>query len=955
MSALAHETSFPSTTLRTGVKREAQDGKNVSASPFVETWYSRQPDALAKDLHTSFDGGLSDHEAQQRLQREGPNELPEAQPPSLLRLFLSQFTSVIVWVLIGAAIISGLLEDWLDAAAILAIVLLNGLLGFVQEFRAERSLAALRKMSVATARVFRDGVLRSIPARELVSGDLILLEAGDRIPADARLIYTTNFQTQEASLTGESTPVQKHAGDIAGTDVPLAEQTNMAFMGTIAVSGKARALVVATALHTELGRIAAMIQKASEAERAETPLQRRLEQFGYQLLWLALAVVAVVFGLGYLRGEPAVLMLLTAVSLAVAAVPEGLPAVVTITLALGVTRMVKRHALIRKLPAVETLGSATVICSDKTGTLTKNEMTVTRLFAGDRVFEVTGEGYEPVGEIREKGSELKVLSSELYGKGIERRSDNSEPRTQNSEPSQSPALRELLTAAVLCNGATLREEKGTWRVIGDPTEGALLVAAAKAELTIERLDSTYCFLGEVPFDPERKMMTIVRQTPDGSVAYVKGAPDVLLRHCTHRLALDGQVEPLTELSRTAILEANALFAQQALRVLAMARRRLDREPEAYRAQELEDRMVFLGLAAMKDPLRPEAKVAVQVCHDAGIRTVMITGDHKDTATAIAEELRGVKEPIQSLTGTELDRLSDDELARIVEQVTVYARVSAEHKLRIVKAWKARGAIVAMTGDGVNDAPAVKEADIGVAMGVTGTDVTKEAADMVVTDDNFASIAAAVEEGRGIFDNIRKTVHFLLSCNLSEVLVMLFAALLGLPLPLLPIQILWMNLVTDGIPALALAVDPKAPDLMTRPPRQPEARLLDGGRLLAIGGEGLILGLIALGAFSYSLYGLHQELDQARTVAFTVMVVAQLVHVFNCRSERLSLFQLGVGTNRALVWTVLLSLVVQVAVLTIPVAAPIFKVVPLPIEDWALIGGMGVLPFLLMELVKALRR
>jgi Ca2+-transporting ATPase len=924
-----------------------------TAPSIVGTWHLRQPDALARDLQTNLEGGLSDHEAQQRLQREGPNELPEAQLPSLLRLFLSQFTSVIVWVLIGAAVISGLLEDWLDAAAILAIVLLNGVLGFVQEFRAERSLAALRKMSVATARVFRDDILRSIPARELVPGDLIHLEAGDRIPADVRLIYTTNFQTQEASLTGESTPVQKHAGVMAGTDVPLAERTNMAFMGTVAVSGKSRALVVTTAVRTELGRVAAMIQKATEAEREETPLQRRLEQFGYTLLWLALGVVAVVFVLGYLRGEPAVLMLLTAVSLAVAAVPEGLPAVVTITLALGVTRMVKRHALIRKLPAVETLGSATVICSDKTGTLTKNEMTVTRLFAGDRVFEVTGEGYEPVGEIREKSSELKVLGSELPGSTPSL--ENPELRTQNSEPSQSPALRELLTAAVLCNGAMLRQEDGTWRILGDPTEGALLVVAAKAALTIETFDSVYRFLGEVPFDPERKMMTIVRQTSGGPVAYVKGAPDVLLRHCTHRLAMDGTAELITESIRAAILDANGSFAHQALRVLAMARRRLDREPDAYRAQELEDQLVFLGLAAMKDPLRPEAKAAVQACHDAGIQTVMITGDHKDTAVAIAEELRGVNEPIRSLSGMELDRLSDEELVKTVEQVAVYARVSAEHKLRIVKAWQARGAIVAMTGDGVNDAPAVKAADIGVAMGITGTDVTKEAADMVVTDDNFASIAAAVEEGRGIFDNIRKTIHFLLSCNLGEVLVMLFATLIGLPLPLLPIQILWMNLVTDGFPALALAVDPKSPDLMKQPPRRPEARLLDGGRLVTIGAQGFMLGAISLGAFAYSLYGLHQEVEQARTVAFTVMVAAQLVHAFNCRSERLSLFQLGLGTNRALVWAFLLSLVVQVAVLTVPAVATIFKVVPLPIEDWALMGGMGLLPFLIMESIKLLRR
>jgi Ca2+-transporting ATPase len=419
--------------------------------------------------------------------------------------------------------------------------------------------------------------------------------------------------------------------------------------------------------------------------------------------------------------------------------------------------------------------------------------------------------------------------------------------------------------------------------------------------------------------------------------------------------MDGTTEPITESIRAAILDANASFAHQALRVLAMAHRRLDEEPKAYRAQDLEARLVFLGLAAMKDPLRPEAKAAVQACHDAGIRTVMITGDHKDTAVAIAEELRGVKEPIRSLSGMELDRLSDEELVKTVDQVAVYARVSAEHKLRIVKAWKAQGAIVAMTGDGVNDAPAVKAADIGVAMGVTGTDVTKEAADMIVTDDNFASIAAAVEEGRGIFDNIRKTIHFLLSCNVSEVLVMLFATLIGLPLPLLPIQILWMNLVTDGLPALALALDPKDPDLMKQPPRPPEARLLDTGRLVAIGAEGLMLSAIALGAFVYSLYGLHQEVEQARAVAFTVMVIAQLVHAFNCRSERWSLFQVGLWTNRPLLLAVSLSLGIQVVVLTVPAVATIFKVVPLPIEDWLLMGVMGLSPFVVMELIKILRR
>ncbi len=923
--------------------------------PLAQPWHSLPAGVLGAALHTDPDTGLGTAEAGERQARGGFNELPEAPPPSLLRLFLSQFTSVIVWVLIGAAVVSGLLEDWLDAAAIVAIVFLNGMLGFIQEFRAERSLAALRKMSVAMARVVRDGAVQSIAARELVPGDLILLEAGDRVPADARLVYTAGFQTQEASLTGESTPVQKSGEVLAGADVPLADRINMAFMGTVAVSGKARGLVVATGLRTELGRIAAMIQKASEAERAETPLQRRLEQFGYTLLWLALGVVSVVFGLGYLRGEPLVAMFLTSVSLAVAAVPEGLPAVVTITLALGVTRMVKRHALIRKLPAVETLGSATVICTDKTGTLTKNEMTVVQLFAGEATFEVTGEGYEPVGEIREVNGAGREARGERGGEAEWNSSRLQAERPLPLTPHTSPGLRHLLTAAVLCNGATLKQENGVWQVIGDPTEGALLVAAAKAGATKQDLERAAPFEAEIPFDAERKMMTVIRRTHEGPVAYVKGAPDVLLGRCTRRLTWDGVVEPLDERQRKAILDTNASFAHGALRVLAVADRRLGDGRTGRTSDEVERDLVFLGLFAMKDPLRPEAVEAVRLCREAGIKTVMITGDHKETAVAIARELGLSDGDGAAFSGAEINNLTDEQLAQFVGRVTVYARVSAEHKLRIVQAWKRNGAIVAMTGDGVNDAPAIKEADIGVAMGLAGTDVTKEASDMVVTDDNFASIAAAVEEGRGVFDNIRKTVHFLLSCNVSEVLVMLFAALLGLPLPLLPIQILWMNLVTDGIPALALAVDPKAPDLMKRPPRSPSARLLDGGRLLAIGGEGLMLGGIALAAFCYSLYVLRQEVEQARTVAFTVMVVAQLIHAFNCRNERLSLFQLGIATNPALLWAVLLSFVVQLAVLTVPAVAPVFKVAPLPLDDWLLMGAAGLLPFVIMETVKIARR
>ena len=900
----------------------------------ARAWYARPAEVLAEELQTDLNCGMPIDAAARRLAQDGPNELPEAPPPSLLNLFLSQFTSLIVWVLIGAAIVSGLLEDWIDAAAILAIVFFNGVLGFVQEFRAEQSLAALRKMSVSLARVIREGVLQSIPARELVRGDVVVLEAGDRIPADARLVYTTNFQAQEASLTGESTPVQKQAERLEATNVPLADQRNMVFMGTVAVSGKARGLVVATGLGTELGRIAALIQKAAEAERTETPLQRRLEQFGSTLLWLALTVVAIVFVLGSLRGEPLVEMFLVSVSLAVAAVPEGLPAVVTITLALGVTRMAKRHALIRKLPAVETLGSATVICTDKTGTLTKNEMTVTKLVVDGETFEVTGEGYEPVGHIRETLNVKRETTSE--------------------DPSRLPSgLRQLLEAAVLCNGATLQQENGTWRIIGDPTEGALLVAAAKAGLTKAELEGQGSLEREIPFDAERKMMTTVHRTEQGRKAYSKGAPDVLLTRCAERITREGRIEALDEAHRQQISDANASLAQHALRVLGVAYRPLGSQVHA--DEDIERDLIFLGLLAMKDPLRSEATEAVRLCRQAGIRTAMITGDHKETAVAIARELGLQRNDDIALSGAELDGLTDEQLMQQVERVTVYARVSAEHKLRVVQAWKRNGAIVAMTGDGVNDAPAIKASDIGVAMGLAGTDVTKEASDMVVTDDNFASIAAAVEEGRGIFDNIRKTVHFLLSCNMSEVLVMLFATLFGLPLPLLPIHILWMNLVTDGFPALALAVDPKAPDLMQQPPRKTEARLLESGRLWAIAGEGLLLAVIALSAFSLSLFIWKQPIDQARTVTFTVMVAAQLVHAFNCRSDRWSLFHVGVTSNRALLWAVGVSVALQVGILTIPVMEPIFKVASLPIEDWELMVAMGLLPLAVVEGVKWVRR
>jgi Ca2+-transporting ATPase len=892
-------------------------------------WHALSIERLEQELQSDIDTGLTASEAQHRLATVGPNELPEAAPPSPLKIFLSQFANLIVWVLIGAAAVSGLLQEWIDAVAILAIVVLNAILGFVQEFRAERSLAALKQLSVATARVIRDGTVLAIPAGQVVPGDLIQIEAGDRVPADSRVVYATGFQTQEASLTGESTPVAKSAEPIPQTEVPLGDRHNMLFMGTIVVSGKGRALVTATGAQTELGKIAALIHREAQAEQEETPLQRRLDQLGHTLLWLSLGIVMVVFLFGILRGIPAVTMFLTAVSLAVAAIPEGLPAVVTITLALGVTRMVKRHALIRRLPAVETLGSTTVICSDKTGTLTKNEMTVTVLYQGGEIFTVTGEGYAPVGEIRSDG----------------------EPVT----PALKPGLMTLLRASVLCNGAELQRESLIWQIVGDPTEGALLVAAAKAGLTKNHLEQENPWLGEVPFDSERKKMTVVRQTPSGPVAFVKGAPDVLLRDCQAWLTRGGDIQPLTDATRQEITASNQRFASQALRVLGVAMRPLDRIPDVYDAKNLECDLVFLGLVGMKDPIRPEAKAAVEACRAAGIRTVMITGDHKDTAVAIAKEL-GMMEPgEQAISGAELNQLSDDELRDRVKAAAVYARVTAEHKLRVVRAWKQQGAVVAMTGDGVNDAPALKAADIGVAMGITGTDVTKEASDMVVMDDNFASIAAAVEEGRAIYDNIRKSVYYLLSCNIGEILLMLLATLFGLPLPLLPVQLLWINLVTDGLPALALAVDPADTDLMQRPPRPPQEQFLTRARWLRLFVQGTFLAVITLLTFLYCLYGMDLNLDRARTLTFTVMVLAQLFHALNNRSEDRSIFALGLWTNKPLLATVGLSALLQAGIVSWPSVQSIFKVEPFDPEHWIFAIGIGMLPLVAMEIWKVAKK
>jgi len=889
-------------------------------------WWQIDITKAAQTLNADLTNGLTFGEAKARLEKYGPNQLKEKKGHSALSIFFEQFQDFIVWILISAALVSGFLKEWVDAFAIIAIVILNAILGFIQEYRAEKSLAALKKLSSPNSKVIRDGQRNVIASSMLVAGDIIELEAGDNIPADSRLIWlTSNFSVSEASLTGESTPVLKTILALEEKEVPLADRANMVYLGTSVSSGKARALVVETGMQTELGKIAGMIQDIGQED---TPLQKKLEQFGKWIVILCFILVGLVFVLGLLRGGKALDMFLTSVSLAVAAIPEGLPAVVTIALALGVQRMVKRHALIRKLPSVETLGCATVICSDKTGTLTKNEMTVQAIFTNGNLFKVTGVGYAPKGEFL------------LDEKPI--------------NPKDYPQLPKSLLCGSLCNGAELAQDNGIFKIVGDPTEGAILTAAAKAGLDKKKLEQEFSFVEEIPFDSQRKKMTIVRKDKGKLVAFVKGAPDLLLNDCS-QIEENGISRALSEADRQNILKANSDLADQAMRVLAVAYRVLDNQPDKYEASLIEKELTFVGLIAMIDPPREEVKKAMQECFAAGIRTVMITGDHKNTAVAIARELGVFKADSLALTGEELDKLSDEEFSLQVERIPVYARVSPEHKLRIVKAWRQRGEVVAMTGDGVNDAPAVKEADIGVAMGITGTDVTKEVSDMVVTDDNFASIVAAVEEGRGIYDNIKKFIHYLLSCNAGEILVMFSSSLIGLPAPLLPIHILWVNLVTDGFPALALGVDPVDPKIMERSPRKPDESVVTKQRGWLMLAQGAFIAICSLLAFSFVLFIEKEGIERARTAAFIVLACSQLFHSFNCRSMTESLFKIGVFTNKKLILATGVSFLLQMAVVYIPFLQKIFKTQPLGLFDWVLVVAISSFPLWAMELVKRINK
>ena len=890
-----------------------------------KNWYSLTAEETIKTLSSSLQG-LSREEVQRRLAQFGPNELVEKKGVAAWMMFLGQFKSFLIIILLVAVVLSAIRGEVGNAIVILAIVVFATLLGFVQEYRAERAMDALKKMAAPTATVLRDGRETEVPARELVPGDIFLLSTGDRIPADARLVQAINLKTDEAPLTGESIPVEKTTATLAG-ELNVGERENMVFAGTVVVYGRGMAIVTATGMTTEFGKIAAMLQGV-KAE--ETPLQANLDRIGKWIGIGALVLSFVLAGVGIWRGQGVTEMFLWGVSLAVAVVPEALPAVVTICLSLGVRRMLRRHALVRKMAAVETLGCTTFICSDKTGTLTQNQMTVRRLHVGGRFIDVTGIGYEPKGEFHHDGISLN--------------------------PGQSTALQVLLRISAQCNDASLASLNNVWHINGDPTEGALVTLAAKAGLWQQDLNKQFPRLQEIPFSSETKRMTTIHQTPAGGVAYSKGAPESILDSCSH-IYVDDQERELTREGKDSILSIAQVMAGEALRVLGMAYKRL---PDAEAGGTVERDMVFVGLIGMIDPPREEVRDAIKLCDEAGIKSVMITGDHKLTAVAIAKELGLLKGGVV-LSGTELDGLSDTEFESLVEKIEVYARVSAAHKLRVVGALHKRGHVVAMTGDGVNDAPALKQADIGVAMGITGTDVTKEAAVMVLTDDNFASIVAAVEEGRGVVDNIKKYLMYLFSGNMGEVLALAIALLAGTrlglkasDLPLVAAQILFINLIGDGLAAVALAVDPPTPDLMKRRPLQLKDVMFSRSVLGFTVGSAIWTGGVTLGSFLWAIHS-GRSLVEAQCICFVTLLLTRLVHAFNSRSEKRSLFEIGPFTNRWLWAAVGLSLLLTTLVIYVPPLQSLFNTFSMTAKDWGVCLGFALTILVVVEVAKALRR
>jgi Ca2+-transporting ATPase len=880
-------------------------------------WYQLNTVEIFAELTTS-DSGLDNAEAVRRLASYGPNRLEEEERPSRLKVFVAQFANPLNYIILIAALVTLLFRDYVDAVAILVAALLNAVIGFVQEYRAEDNVRALKKLVVPKSRVLRDGREREVNSEELVPGDVVLLASGARVPADVRLFETTELAIDEAALTGESLPAAKSTDPIPQDNLTPGDQRNMGFAGTIVVSGRARGVVVATGKQTVLGQIAEDVQTA---EVTTSPLQAKMNRFAQVLGLLSILGTVLIVILDLLMGTPLQELVKTAVATMVASIPEALPVVVTVTMAVGVNRMAHRNAIIRRLPAVETLGSTTVICSDKTGTLTKNEMTVRVIYDGWRTYEVTGSGYEPVGEIRPGESLVDARASD--------------------------ALRMVMRIGLLCNESSVAEADGRWMVNGDPTEGALIVAAMKAGLHAEQEADAYRRLAYVPFESERGYMATLHQQGDRRWVFVKGGPEKVIELCT-------QCAATGEIKSQDILDAAQRFAQQGMRVLAFAYREAPSPMTELGHQDVQGQLTLAGLQAMIDPPRPEAIAAVKGCKKAGIRVMMITGDHATTALAIAKDIGIARDGDEALTGRQLEALSDDELYERVGDVSVFARVSPQHKLRIVQQVKRRGEIVAVTGDGVNDAPALKAAHIGVAMGITGTDVAKETADMVVADDNFASIFSAVGEGRVVFDNIRKVTLFLVPATIAAILAILLSKILRLPTPYVAVQMLWVNLVTSGLQDVALAFEPAEAGILDRPPRDPGEGVMSSTMLQRSIVVGLLIGAGSIVDFLAALNSGY-SLENARTMVMTTTVMFQSFQAWNSRSERESIFRIGLFSNPLLLFAVVAALAAQLAVLYVPLLQSVFQTVPLAAYEWVRILAISWTVVLVVELDKLIRR
>ena len=878
----------------------------------MKQYFSQTASDSARDLQVDLSAGLSSQEAAKRIQEYGANRLEGGKEKSLLQMALEQLKDFLVIILMVAAIISIGLGEALEGIVILAIVILNTCLGVYQENKASNALKALREMASPHAKVLRGGQVVEIASSEVVPGDVVVLDAGDYIPADLRLIESVNLKIDEAALTGESVPVEKDAKAILPEDASLGDRINCAYMGTVITYGRGKGIITETGMKTQMGNIANML---NESEDEATPLQKKLDSLGKTLGIVCLAICGIIFLLGWWHGDDLFESFMNAVALAVAAIPEGLTVVVTVVLAMGMQKMVKVNAIIKRLSAVETLGSTTVICSDKTGTLTQNKMTIQRIYDGKELYEVSGTGYSPVGDI-----------------------------TDASGSKSTDAVRKILEGILLCNDAIY--DPGKEMIVGDPTEGAMVVLAHKAGIVKGELEAKYPRLQEIPFDSDRKLMSTFHSIGGKTIMYTKGAPDELLRRCIS-IDLGGKEEALTDEKRQEILSVNQNFAESALRVIGSAYREMSAVDTSF---ESENDLIFTGLVGMIDPPREEAKAAIDVCKKAGIQVKMITGDHKITATAIGRQLGIVEGEAVAVEGRAISEMDDAQLRECVKTTNVFARVSPEHKVRLVDAVRANGNIAAMTGDGVNDAPSLKHADIGIAMGITGTDVSKEAADMILTDDNFASIVKAVSEGRTIYSNIRKVVGFLLSCNIGEILVIFLAMVGNLPVPLVAIQLLAINLITDAFPAFALGMEKEEAGVMNRPPRDPAEPIVDRKMSIAVGIQSVFLAVGTLGSFLYGLY-VHNDLEVARTCAFLTLVLGELLRAYSARSEKTSVFRMKVFENSYLNKCVLFSVIFLIATIYVPFLNPVFSTVPLILDEIVVAFVLAFIPMLGGELAK----